>query len=459
MANLKRKLLILPPILIAAAVLAFVISRKQPPVVKPASELARVVRVVEVRETNVVPRITGFGAVTPGKKWSAASQVGGEVEFVHPKLKKGAILPAGTEIIRISPADFKLNVAQAEANIRASEARIREFGASETNTREILKIERRALQIAEAELDRQKKLLARGNVSETAVDTKTREILSQRKIVQDLQNTLRLIPIQRDAETEQKAVYSAQLSSAQLDLARTRIALPFAARVVDVDVEVAQFAQAGQTLATLDGVETAEVEAQMSIGRFLNMAKAVAGDDIPHGINSGTVSDIVNRLGFEVLIVLKTGDQITTWPAQFARISDAIDPKTRTVGVIAVVDGPYAQAIPGKRPPLAKGLFVEMELRTKSVAGQLVVPRAALRDGKLHVVDTDSRLAVRSVKAGLSQDDIVTISDGLRPGDKVVVSDLTPAVVGMLLKPQVDAELSAAMQRQAGAGEVPGADK
>ncbi|MBT6094381.1 MAG: hypothetical protein HOH04_05830 [Rhodospirillaceae bacterium] len=453
MAELKRKLLIIPPIVIAAAVLALVISRKQPPVTKPASELARAVRVVEVRETSVVPRITGFGAVTPGKKWSAASQVSGEVEFVHPGLQKGAILPAGTEIIRISPANFKLNVAQAEANIRASEARIREFGASEMNTREILKIERRALEIAESELDRQKKLLARGNVSETAVDAKTREILTQRKIVQELQNTLRLIPIQRGAETEQTAVYQAQLGSAQLDLDRTRIALPFDARVVGVDVEVAQFAQAGQTLATLDGVKTAEVEAQMSIGRFLNMAKAVAGEDVPRGITSGTVSDIVNRLGFEVRIVLKTGDQVTTWPARFARISDTIDPKTRTVGVIAVVDGPYTQAIPGKRPPLAKGLFVEMELRTKTVAGQLVVPRAALQNGQLHVVDADSRLAIRSVKAGLSQDDIVTISDGLKAGEKVVVSDLSPAVEGMLLKPQIDTELSAAIERQAGNGD------
>jgi len=38
------------------------------------------------------------------------------------------------------------------------------------------------------------------------------------------------------------------------------------------------------------------------------------------------------------------------------------------------------------------------------------------------------------------------------PGDRVVVSDLSPAIEGMLLKPEVDAELAADLERQAGAG-------
>ena len=119
MADLKRKLLFLPPILAGIAVLAFVVSTKQAPETKPPGETARHVRVIELRPVDFVPRVSGFGAVKPGKTWAATSQVGGEVTYVHPSLKKGAILAAGIEIIRISPLDFKLAIAQVEANIRA----------------------------------------------------------------------------------------------------------------------------------------------------------------------------------------------------------------------------------------------------------------------------------------------------------------------------------------------------
>ena len=207
-------------------------------------------------------------------------------------------------------------------------------------------------------------------------------------------------------------------------------------------------------LASVDGVETAEIEAQVSVARFQNMAEAVAGDDMPVGVSSGTLKSLVERMGFEVAVQLKTGDHVTEWPARFARISDTIDPKTRTVGVIAVVDEPYAQAIPGKRPPLAKGLFVEVLLSARALQDQMVVPRSTLREGRLHVVGKENRLDVREVRAGLFQGDVVTITKGLAFGEKVVVSDLSPAVPGMLLAPTVDQRLADALSDEASSREA-----
>ena len=50
------------------------------------------------------------------------------------------------------------------------------------------------------------------------------------------------------------------------------------------------------------------------------------------------------------------------WEARFARMSDTIDPQTRTVGVIVEVDDPYEGVRPGVRPPLVKEMFVEVEI-------------------------------------------------------------------------------------------------
>ena len=296
-----RKLLILPPIALGVAVLAFLISQKEPPERTPVAERAQRVRTIDAAETTLVPRVLGYGTVRPAKVWNAVAQVAGEVVSVHPDLKKGAILKAGTEIISISPLDYELAIAQAEANIRATEARLKELAVDQTNTRQSLEIEARALKIRETELARKEQLLTRGTVSQSAVDQETRDTLAQTMRVQDLRNSLRLIPTQQEVQREQKAIYEAQLEAAKLDLARTRIALPFTARIAETNVEAGQFVQVGETLGVADDIATAEIEAQIPTDRFRDLARAAAPGAAKTGVNSlamefmGRVCDFTYR--------------------------------------------------------------------------------------------------------------------------------------------------------------------
>lgn len=434
-----KKLLFIPPILIGVAVLFFLVSGREAPERKPAQELARTVRVITTEPVRLVPRVTGFGSVEPGQVWSAIAQVSGEVVYVHPNLKKGAILPAGTEIVRISTADIDLAISQAQANIRSTEAKLAEIEVSETNTAAILQIEMRSLKLLEAELKRKEALRERGALAQAAVEQEQRATLAQRKKVQDLENALRLLPTQRTVQREQIAVYQTQLDSANLDHLRTRITLPFAARIAEVIAEEQQFVQTGGTLAAADSLDVAEVEAQIPIAQFRDMIRATAPNDLPPGLTVENLPKIIETIGIEAVVRLRTGGEVVEWPARFARTSDLIDPKTRTIGVIVAVDGAYLQATPGQRPPLAKGLFVEIEIRTHAIANSIVLPRSALHEGRLYFVDSENRLDIRAVTTGLSQGDIVVVREGVEPGDRIVVSDLIPAIAGMLLDPQPDA--------------------
>jgi len=449
---LIKKLLFIPPILIGTAVLFYMASGRQAPEHKPPVERARAVRVISAEQIRLVPRVTGFGSVYPGTVWSAIAQVAGEVVYVHPDLKKGAILPAGTEIVRISPADFELALTQAKANIRSAEAKLAELKVTETNTADLLKIEKRGLKLRESELKRKQDLLKRGTVAQSALELEQRETLAQRKKVQDLENGLRLLPTQRAVEQEQIAVYRAQLESAKLDLARTRIKLPFDARIAEVTIEAEQYAQTGGTLVIADSLGVAEVEAQIPISQFRAMVQASAADGLPTGIAAQSLSRIVQTIGLEATVRLRAGNDIVEWPARFARISDTVDPKTRTIGAIVAVDGAYAKAAPGQRPPLTKGMFVEIEIRTRAVENRIVVPRAAFHDGKLYIVNADSRLDIRPVATGLVQGDLAAIDKGIAPGETIVVSDLIPAVPGMLLTLQTDDQLQNRLKAEA-AGE------
>ena len=166
-----------------------------------------------------------------------------------------------------------------------------------------------------------------------------------------------------------------------------------------------------------------------------------------------TLGRIVRELGFSVTVHLRSGSGATSWEGRFARISDTIDPDTRTIGVIAAVDEAYAKARPGERPPLTEGLFVEVEIRAKPLEGRLIVPRASLREDQLLVMNAEDRLEIRAVEPELFQGDIVAIGEGLAPGERVVVSDLVPTVEGMLLSAREDAVLAASLRAKAAATE------
>ena len=444
-----RKLLFIPPILIGIAILYYMASGRQAPERKPPEERARAVRVITAEPVRLVPRVTGYGSVYPGIVWSAIAQVAGEVVYVHPGLKKGAILAAGTEIVRISPADFVLAISQAQANIRSAEAKLAELKVTETNTADLLKIENRGLELREAELKRKRDLFARGTVAQSALELELRETLAQRKKIQDLENALRLLPTQRAVQQAQIAVYQTQLELAKLDLAHTRIKLPFDARIAEVKVEAEQFVQTGGMLVTADSLDVAEVEAQIPISQFRAMVHAGAAGDLRTGITAQSLSRIIKTIGFEATVRLRVGNDVVEWPARFARISDTVDPKTRTISAIVAVDGAYAKATPGQRPPLIKGMFVEIEIRTRARDESIVVPRSAFHDGRLYVVNVDGRLDIRSVTTGLVQGDLAAIDKGIEPGERIVVSDLIPAVAGMLLAPRSDDGVLARLKAEA----------
>lgn len=443
-----RKLLIVPPILLGVFAVWWFASQRQPPQTSALQEEVRNVRIIQAQRTDLVPTVSGFGTVEPGKTWQAVVQAAGEVDFMHPGLKRGAIMPAGTEIIRISPRDYELAIAQAQANISRADAQIIEFDLTEENTNASLEIERQSLEIRERELDRKQQLVASGATSRTALDQETRDTLIQRKKVQDLQNTLKLIPSQRAALVEQKNLNQIELDQARLNLDRTRIVLPFDARIGEVSVEIAQYAQIGSTLVTADGIETAEVEAQIPLAQFSALVRAAAGNDGPVGLTPETVGNVVKRLGFSATIHLNAGETEIVWPATFSRVSNTIDLKTRSIGVIVTAQDTWSSAIPGQRPPLSRGMFVEVRIRANEQKDQIVVPRTALHGENVYLADKENRLVIKPVETGLAQDGNIVITSGIEAGDRIVVSDLSPAIEGMLLRVTRDETLEARIKRE-----------
>lgn len=122
------------------------------------------------------------------------------------------------------------------------------------------------------------------------------------------------------------------------------------------------------------------------------------------------------------------------------------------MGVVVAVDRPFEKVTPGYRPPLSKGMFVQVVLRGKRQSPHVVIPRSAVRNNSVYVADQDDRLLKKPVEVLFSQGAYSVIAEGLEPGERVLVSDPIPAVNGMLLRPVIDEPLTEQL-RAAGASE------
>jgi len=431
---ISKKWVILIPVIAGIAALMALKKSSNPPVQKPPQEQAQLIRVIRVPSVTVVPTARGHGTVKPSRTWDAVAQVKGKIVQKHPNLQKGAILEADNLILRIDPTDYELAIAQAEADIMATRAQLDELLAKGSNTEASLKIEQAALALNRKELERKRKLVGKGGISRSDLESQERSLLAQQQSVQTQLNTLNLIPSQTALLEAQLERHKASLATARRNLANTWIRLPFTSRIAAVNVEQDQYVREGELLVSADDLAEAEVEVQIPINQMSHLIQASQPIDV---LNLNP-SETLQQIGLRATVTLQESSLNASWPARFARISDTLDPKTRTVGVIVAIDKPYNNVLPGSRPPLLNGLFVQVTLAGKPRPNSLVVPRSALHAGRLYVVDEQQRLDIRPVKIGILQSGFATIESGLKPQEQVVISDLVPAVQGMLLKPVVD---------------------
>ena len=442
-----RLLLFVVPVALGAALVWYAVQNREGPQRLPPEERMIPARVVTVPSVDVVPRALGYGSAKPGRVWEAVGEVSGTVIYRHPELAKGAILRAGTELLRIDPTDYRLAIAQIEANIRSAEAQLAVLDVREANTKRSLAIEERSIDLARTELERKQRLVRQGTVSQATVDQEERAVLGGEQALQNLRNAMNLLPAERAVLEATRDQLGAQLETARRNLERTTIVAPFDCRIAEVNVEQAQFAAQGKVLVVADSLDVAEVNAQVPIGTLLTLVPAELS--LPQQEPLVAMPRIREVAGLEATVRLRTGRGETEWPARFSRISDTVDPRTRTVGVIVAVDDPYRQAVPGRRPPLVKNMYVEVEIRGRPRHGAVVVPRSALHGREVRVADSEGRLRIREVETDFMQTNFVVVASGLEAGERVVVSDLPFAVDGMRLAPEEDEEALAALVAEA----------
>ena len=417
--NKKKILWILPPIILGIIFMGVLKSGKQPPQLSERGEPVRVVRTLLIQKTDFTPIATGYGVVQPAQIWKSIAQVSGRIISMHVRLKDGEIITKGDVLFHIDPVDYELNLAQAETQLAELDVQL-------SNTKTSLQIEQRNLALATKEQQRLQKLVKKGGVSQSSADAAERTMLGSTSQVQNLKNSLSLIPSQRKLQL-------AKVTQAQRDLENTQIKAPFNMRVASLAIESDQYVSKGQQLFSGDSVDKVEIIAQVSMSSLKNLF--FGQPDTPKDIQ--TLSRNISTItGFNPTVNLDMGnEQVASWQGKFLRFTDNVDSQTRTMGVVVEVENPLQKIIPGKRPPLSKGMFVEVSIAGYPQSNSIVIPRSSVRNGSTYVVNKENRLEVRTVQKLYDQKNQSIIAKGLEDGDLLVLTDLIPAVNGMLLKP------------------------
>ena len=447
-----KPLLIVPPIAVGGFLLWWLSSGRTGPEQRPPAKRRTPVRAIQVVAQPVVPRVLGYGVAEPARTWQAVAQVPGRVLDRHPRLVEGGQLPAEAVLVRIDPQEYQLAIDEADAAIQSLDARLLELDGTKQNTESTLEVERRTLQLQTDELRRKRELLEGGSGSQAEVDAAERAYLGQAAKVQDLDNVLRLIPAQTAMLLADKKATEAQLATARLNRDHTTISTPFAAVVAEATVEESQYVSVGQVLAELHDISAAEVTARMPMAKFRHLIEP--GQLRVPSVADAVSGEMVRALGVEATVRLRVGDLAPEWPARIDRFAPALDPQTRAIGVVAVIDKPYAQVVPGKRPPVVRGMYLEVEIRGRAKLGRVLVPRVALHSvaapsaatataRTAYVADADDRLQRRTVQVEFTMQDFAVVAAGLAGGETLVVTDPIPAIEGMLLEVIRDADLEA----------------
>lgn len=371
-------------ILAAGAALSALAVLTRPRVEPQVAEVkAPLVRITEVEPRRLVLTVRGHGTVVPRSESDLVPQVSGEVIWVSPALVTGGFFDFGEALLRIDPTDYELALEAARAAVARAD--------SES-------------QKSRKELERQQRLAESDAASEARID--------------QAENAF------RGAEAGLREA-RARRRLAERDLARTEFRAPYAGRVREESVDVGQFASRGAPLAKLYAVDFAEVRVPVP-------DRELAFLELPLGRRS---VEAPKSLGPRVLVHANFAGTQHAWEGRLVRTEGEIDPQSRTVTVVARVEDPYARSSDDSRPPLAVGLFVDVEIEGLAVEGAVVLPRLALREGgRVYVVDADDRLRIRAVDVLREDRDEVVIAAGLSAGERVSISPLRGAVEGMAVR-------------------------
>lgn len=309
-------------------------------------------------ETGALPvTLTALGTVTAITTVTVRSQITGRLTGIF--FKEGQDVKAGDALAEVDPRPYEAALKQAQGQLARDQAQLRN---------------------AQLDLTRFKTLVTKNAASQQSVDT-------QDALVQQYTGTV---------EMDQ-----AQVRTAELNLEYCHIVAPVSGRLGIRLVDMGNFVQGGDSTGIVVITQLKPITVVFSLPEDAVPAvvrRMAGGAELPV-----TVYDRNRRAK------IATG-RLTT-------IDNQVDVTTGTVKLKAEFANDDNALFPNQ--------FVNVDLLVNTLPSAIIIPSAAVQRGApgtyVYVIGTDNTVSVRKIALGPSANDKVSITDGLKPGEKVVV--------------------------------------
>lgn len=334
--------------------------------------------VMEVEAHDVALSKTYPAQVRSDLEVTVMGRVQGTLEARH--FREGSLVHKGDTLFTIEPATYEAAVAQAQADVQSAEA-------------EVYRTQRDAT--------RYERLYKQNSVSQQSRDQ-----------------------AQADYRSAQAALAQAKaaLDSAKIDLGYTEVKAPVSGMISLSEINVGNLVQAPAELATITPLDPIEV-------RFsLPSEDAFA---LRHQRQQGN-ADVANTAVLTAPGTESASRAALQLTGKLDFLGSRVDESTSTVEAEAVFQNTGQVFLPGQ--------FVRVTLPNMMRYGVYAVPTIAVTEGlkgpQVYVVDGDGKAEARFVSLGEIAGDWQIITEGLNPGDRVIVSGIGSVSAGM----QIDAQ-------------------
>jgi RND family efflux transporter MFP subunit len=351
-------------------------ARKRPPV-----KMIPLVTVQKIFPKTQRVTVKAMGTVVPAKELTLKSRVSGEIVQVHPEFTEGGILRRGEQILQIDETDYQLIKAQKQsAVVDADFAYKIELGRQDVAQREW-------------------KLLNGNNPAPEA----------------DAELALRRPHLEK--ALSDLAAARSEFEAAKLQLDRTKIIAPFNAIIRSVHVEKGSMTAMQENLATLVGTDDYRVQVSVPVDRLKWI-------DIPYDYKYIGAQASVTYHGNAV----RSGRVI--------KLLSDLEEQGRMARLVVSIKDPLGLGTSGeKKPAMLIGEYVRVEIQGRKIEDAYPIPRSALRDNAyIWLADADDKLEFRKIQTIWRDSEMVLIKNGLKPGTRLIISDLATPVPGMAIR-------------------------
>lgn len=382
-AQIRRLPAVLWVFIVGAALIAAIVLLKpnpQPRAPKPVSQIQ--VKVVLAQPLTMAVNVNAQGSVAPRRQIDVVSQVSGSLVKVSDQFVSGGFFAKGATLVQIDPRDYEVAVARAKATLVEAE--------------KVLATERGQAQQAQRQWQ---------------------ELGSKDA------NDLFLRKPQLAAAEAQVVAARAGVQQAQLNLERTRIQLPFAARVNNTWVDLGQFVSTGSRIATVYDSAAALVRLPLT-----DLQASLINLPLAFGKPQQELPDVILR-------GVVAGNAYE-WKGKIMRTEASLDPQSRMFYAVVEIPDPFD---PFKNAvPLLMGMYVNAEIIGKPIANVMRLPKSVIfRRDQVYSLNADNRVQIHTVKILRSDEQQVWFTGDIKPEQAIVLERQGYLTAGTQVLPKI----------------------